>query len=96
MRVKVKIPKLGLTMTEGTIVANLSYDRVHHTQPVFAGDTIYVESEILEIRPSRSRPDVGLVRVRTRGYNQDGVIVIEFLRAMLVYRRGRGPARSRP
>lgn len=72
--------------------ANLGWDEVRLPNPVFEGDTISAESEVLEARPSRSRPSVGVVRVRTRGYNQDGVVVIEFLRSILVYRRGHGPS----
>jgi acyl dehydratase len=64
--------------------------------PVFEGDTIYSESEVLEVRDSRSRPEVGIVRVRTTGHNQDGVVVITFTRTLMVYRRGHGPAGRRP
>ena len=53
--------------------------------PVFAGDTIYAESEVLEVRDSSSRPGQGIVRVHTRGFNQDGVTVLEYDRAVLVY-----------
>jgi acyl dehydratase len=71
--------------------ANLGWDEVRLPAPVFEGDTIYAESVVLEARPSASRPAVGLVRVRTRGFNQDGTVVIDFLRSVLVYRRGQGP-----
>ena len=64
--------------------------------PVFEGDTIYSESEVLEVRESRSRPEVGIVRVRTTGSNQDGVVVITFTRTLLVYRRGHGPGGTGP
>jgi acyl dehydratase len=64
--------------------------------PVFEGDTIYSRSTVLSTRPTRSRPDVGIVKVRTEGYNQDGDVVIRFERTVMVYRRGQGPARSRP
>jgi itaconyl-CoA hydratase len=74
--------------------ANLGWDRVRLPAPVFEGDTIHAESEVLELRPSRSRPNVGLVRVRSRGVNQDRVVVIEFERSILVYRRGEGPRGS--
>ncbi|MCC6630046.1 MAG: MaoC family dehydratase [Chloroflexi bacterium] len=72
-------------------MANLGWDKVRLPAPVFEGDTIHARSEVLEARPSRSRPNVGVVRVRTTGYNQDGVTVIEFERAVLVYKRGHGP-----
>ena len=73
-------------------VANLGWDAVRLTGPVFAGDTLYAESEVLEARPSRSRPTQGLVRVHTRGYNQRGETVIEYERSILVYRRAALPA----
>src|SRR5579871_1757419 len=58
--------------------ANLGWDEVQLPHPVFEGDTIYSKSEVLEARESKSRPNVGVVRVKTRGYNQDGMLVIEF------------------
>jgi itaconyl-CoA hydratase len=73
-------------------VANLGWDHVRLPRPVFAGDTLYAETEILETRPSSSRPANGIVRVRTRGYNQHGETVIEFERTILVYRRDAAPA----
>jgi itaconyl-CoA hydratase len=72
-------------------VANLGWDNVRLTAPVFAGDTLYAESEVLEVRPSRSRPGQGVVRVRTRGFNQHDDTVIEFERAVLVYSRDSRP-----
>jgi len=73
------------------VVANLGWDKVTLPAPVFAGDTIYAESEVLETRASRSRPGQGIVRVRTRGYNQDGTVVIEFERTVLVHSRNTSP-----
>jgi itaconyl-CoA hydratase len=78
------------------LVANLGWDKVRLPAPVFAGDTIYAESEVLESRPSKSRPGQGIVRVRTRGYNQEGTVVIEFERSVLVYSRGAAPIWQRP
>lgn len=72
-------------------VANLGWDKVRLTAPVFAGDTLYAESEVLEVRESRSRPGQGIVRVRTRGYNQRGETVIEYERTVLVYSRAARP-----
>ncbi len=72
-------------------VANLGWENVRLTAPVFAGDTIYAESEVLEVRPSKSRPTQGIVRVRTRGFNQDGATIMEFERAVLVYTRSGRP-----
>jgi len=78
-------------LTEGTIVANLGYDRVVHPNPVFHGDTLYVESEVLEMRPSKSRPKNGVVRLKHTGRNQHGEIVVEFERTVLFLRKP-GPA----
>ena len=74
-------------------VANLGWEHVKLVQPVFAGDTLYAESEVLEVRPSKSRPGQGLVRVRTRGFNQRDETVITFERVILVYASA---ARPRP
>lgn len=74
-------------------VANLGWDHVKLTAPVFAGDTIYAESEVLEVRPSKSRQGQGLVRVRTRGFNQRDETVITYERTVLVYGRESAPAR---
>jgi acyl dehydratase len=70
---------------------NLGWDEVRLPAPVFEGDTIYARSEVLEKRESKSRPHMGIVRVKTIGFNQDGVTVIEFKRTIMVYKRGRGP-----
>ena len=70
-------------LTEGTIVANLSYEKVVYPSPVFHGDTLYVESEVLEKRESRSRPDCGIVRLRHLGRNQDGKVVVDVERMVL-------------
>ena len=78
------------------VFANLGWDEVRLPAPVFEGDTIYSESEVLEVRESHSRPEVGVVRVRTTGSNQDGVVVITFTRTLMVYRRGHGPGADRP
>jgi acyl dehydratase len=72
-------------------VANLGWDDVRLPAPVFAGDTLYGESEVLEVRESRSRPGQGVVKVRTRGFNQDDVTVIEFERTILVHSRSTLP-----
>ena len=64
--------------------ANLGWDKVRLIAPVFPGDTLYAESEVIETRASQSRPGDGVIRVRTRGLNQHGAVVIEFERAVLV------------
>jgi itaconyl-CoA hydratase len=76
-------------------VANLGWNDVRLTAPVFAGDTLYASSEVLEVRPSRSRPGQGVVRVRTTGTNQRAETVIEFERTILVYGRGAAPPNPR-
>ena len=83
---------VGLTigdLTEGTIVANLSYDHVIHPAPVFHGDTIYAESEVLDKRESQSQPDRGIVHFKHIGRRQDGTVVIELERTALVLKRPR-------
>ncbi|MBI4490639.1 MAG: MaoC family dehydratase [Deltaproteobacteria bacterium] len=81
---------VGLTvaeLTEGTIIANLSYEKAVHRSPVFHGDTISVETEVLEKRESRSNPERGLVRFRHIGRKQDGTVVIEVERTALFLKR---------
>lgn len=80
----------GLTvpeLTEGTIVANLGYDKVMHPNPVFHGDTLYAETEVLEKRESKSRPDVGIVRLRHWGKKPDGTVAVEFERTVMFLKR---------
>ena len=68
--------------------ANLGWDEVVMPHPVFEGDTIYSKSEVLEKRESNSRPNVGVVRVKTTGFNQTGTVVMEFKRTFMVFKRG--------
>lgn len=81
----------SVTDISQNVFANLGWDEVRLPQPVFEGDTIYSESEVLEKRESRSRREVGIITVRTSGANQDGVTVISFRRTVMVYRKGYGP-----
>lgn len=81
---------VGLTvadLTEGTLVANLGYDNVRHPHPMFHGDTLYVTTEVIDKRESRSRPGQGIVRFRHIGRNQHGTVVIEFERTALMVKR---------
>lgn len=81
---------VGITVTEltaGTIIANLGYETVKHPHPMFPGDTLYVETEVLEKRDSKSRTDAGIIRVLHRGFNQDGVLCVEVIRAALFLKR---------
>src|SRR5579864_3827529 len=73
------------------VMANLGWDEVRLPQPVFEGDTIHSQTEVLEKRESRSRPNIGIVTVKTTGYNQDGKVVITFKRTIMVYKRGQAP-----
>ena len=75
-------------LTEGTIVANLGYDRVSHPNPVFHGDTLYAETEVLEKRPSNTKPDRGVVRLRQVGRKADGTVVVELERTVMFLKRG--------
>src|SRR5438552_247361 len=85
---------LGISVSDvsGKAIANLATEELSHPAPVFHGDTLFVESEVLEVKPSRSKPDRGTVRVHTRVLNQDGVLVAEFKRLVLVPRKTHGGA----
>jgi len=73
------------------VMANLGWDEVRLPNPLFEGDTVYSRSEVLEKRESKSRPNVGIVKVKTIGFKQDGLIVIEFFRTFMVYKRDHVP-----
>jgi len=73
------------------VMANLGWDEVRLPNPLFEGDTVYSRSEVLETRESKSRPNVGIVKVKTIGFKQDGLIVIEFFRTFMVYKRDHVP-----
>ncbi len=80
---------LGMSVSDvsGKAIANLATEELSHPAPVFHGDTLFVESEVLDVRPSQSKPDRGVVKVRTDVYNQDGVLVATFKRAVLIPRK---------
>jgi acyl dehydratase len=78
------------------VFANLGWDRVRLPAPVFEGDTIYSTSEVLERRESKSRSNVGILTVKTTGFNQEGTVVITFERTVMVYKRGHAPKIQRP
>jgi acyl dehydratase len=82
----------GMTVADvsGKAIANLATEELSHPAPVFHGDTLFVESEVLEKKESQSKPDRGTVKVHTRAFNQDGVLVAEFKRVVLVPRRPEG------
>ncbi len=84
----------------GKAIANLEVEYLRHANPTFHGDTIYSESSVVDKRASTSKPDRGVVTVETIGYKQDGTIVCEFRRKVLVPKRGGGygdqPGRPSP
>ena len=69
-------------------IANLGWDKIKLTAPVYVGDTLYAESVVLSKRESKSRPTQGIVSVRTTGFNQDGKEVISYERTMLIPKKG--------
>ena len=81
----------SVTDVSQNVFANLGWERVTLPNPVFEGDTIRSRSEVLAVRPSASRPTLGVVTVATTGLKQTGEVVIEFVRTLLVYKRGHGP-----
>jgi itaconyl-CoA hydratase len=94
---------LTLALVTGLSVAdisqyglNLGWDEVRMPAPVFVGDTLYAQTEVLNKRESKSRPHMGLITIRTMGFKQDGTIVIEFKRTLLVYKRAHMPQRPTP
>jgi len=89
---------LGMSVPDvsGSAIANLEVESLVHRNPTFHGDTIYAESRVLEVVPSRSRDDRGVVTVETKGFNQEGTEVCYFRRKVMVWRRAAAPARRRP
>ena len=87
---------VGISVTDVSenAMANLGWEEVKLTHPVFVGDTLYCESEVLSKRESKSHPEAGIVRVRSRGINQDGKVVIDYVRSIMVYKRDSAPSRD--
>jgi acyl dehydratase len=71
-------------------IANLGWDKIKLTAPVFVGDTLYAESEVLEVRESKSRPTQGIVTVKTTGKTSEGVVFMTYERSVLIPKRGHG------
>ena len=69
-------------------IANLGWDKIRLTAPVFVGDTIYAESEVLSVRESKSRPTQGVVTVKTTGKKADGTVFMTYERTFLIPKRG--------
>ena len=88
---------LGLTVADVSQNAvNLGWQDIRMPAPVFEGDTIYAQTEVLSTRESASRPTMGIVEVRTTGYKSDGTVVMTFRRTILVYKRGHAPVLPTP
>ena len=83
---------LGMSVADvsGKAIANLATEELSHPAPVFHGDTLFAESEVLDVKASQSKPDRGVVRVHTRVYKQDGTLVAEFKRLVLVPKKNPG------
>jgi acyl dehydratase len=83
----------GMSVSDLTMnaLANLAWDEIRLPNPVFEGDTIYEESEVLSKRESKSRPHAGIVSALTKGLNQKNETVIEFKRTFMVFKRGHSP-----
>lgn len=80
----------GMSVSEisGKAIANLQYEVIRHDGPVHIGDTIYAETEVLEVKDSRSKPDRGTVYVETRAFNQNNEKVLTFRRLVLIPKKG--------
>jgi itaconyl-CoA hydratase len=87
----------GLSVADiSRYAVNLGWDEVRMPAPVFEGDTIYAQTEVLSARESKSRQNMGVVEVKTTGFKQDGTVVMTFRRSILVYRRGHVPSVPMP
>ena len=72
----------------------LGWDKITLPNPVYAGDTLYTQQEVVEARESKSRPEMGIIKVKTWGIKQDGAIVIEYTRSVMVWKRAHAPRRA--
>jgi itaconyl-CoA hydratase len=87
----------GLSVADiSRYAVNLGWDEVRMPAPVFEGDTIYAQTEVLNCRESKSRSHMGLVEIRTTGFKQDGTVVMEFRRTILIYKRDCAPIQPAP
>ncbi|MBL8987423.1 MAG: MaoC family dehydratase [Gemmatimonadetes bacterium] len=88
---------VGLTVADiSQNAVNLGWEDVRIPSPVFEGDTIYAQTEVMNARASGSRPTMGIVEIKTTGFKQDGTVVMTFRRTILVYKRGHAPSRATP
>ena len=81
---------MSVSDTSQKAIANLGWDKIKLTAPVFVGDTLYAESEVLEKRESKSRPNQGIVKIETRAFKQDGAQFMSYERSFLVPFTGHG------
>ncbi len=81
---------VGMTVSDisGKAIANLDYEKITHDGPVFIGDTLYAQTEVLDKRESRSKPDRGIVYVETRAFNQHDQLVLTLRRHVLIPKGG--------
>jgi acyl dehydratase len=88
---------VGLSVSDiSRNAVNLGWNDITLPNPVFEGDTIYAQSVVLSKRESKSRPHMGIVEVKSTGYKQDGTVVMQFRRTVMVYKRGHAPVRPNP
>ncbi|MCI0712043.1 MAG: MaoC family dehydratase [Chloroflexi bacterium] len=88
---------LGLTVADvSRFAVNLGWQEVTLPAPVFEGDTLYAQTEVLSCRESKSRPHMGIVEVKTTGFKQDGTVVLTFRRTIMVFKRGHVPQHPIP
>lgn len=72
----------------------LGWDGITLPNPVYAGDTLYAQQEVVDVRESKSRPKTGIVKVHTLGIKQDGLVVIDYVRSIMVWKRAHAPQRA--
>lgn len=82
---------MSVSDTSQNSLGNLGWKDITLPNPLFAGDTLYADSIVLHKRESKTRPNCGIVTIKTRGYKQDGTIVIEFVRSFMAYKRDGAP-----
>jgi len=89
---------LGMSVPDisGAAIANLEIESLLHKNPTFHGDTIYAETRVLDKTESSSKNDRGIVKVKTKGFNQDGLEVCYFRRKVMVWKKEFAPVRQRP
>jgi acyl dehydratase len=82
---------VGFTVPDisGKAIANLEYEKIEHLFPVFINDTLHAQTEILDIRESKTKPDRGIIYVETTAFNQDNIAVLRFRRKVLIPKRGK-------